>query len=175
MTSTTAETGSGRRTWSRLRNAGWLAVLVLGVVALWPASWGGIFGLTTVNGHSMEPTYHTGDLALTMHRSEYRIGEVISFQVPQGQPGAGGHVIHRVLTIDDTGATPVYTTKGDNNPAPDQWQIGPDDVTGATIFSLPGLGKALGGQTYGLMIGGAAGLIFLTLVWPSGKKPRTDS
>lgn len=149
---------------------GRILLLVAGLLILWPAVWGGFTGLTVVHGHSMEPSYVAGDLVLTLRQSSYAVGDVVSYVVPAGQDGAGGRVIHRIHTIDDTGDVPVYTTLGDNNPEPDIWRITPADITGKAILRVPGVGTMLGGQTYLLLIGAAAGLIVLVLLWPGKKK-----
>src|SRR5215210_1217236 len=76
----------------------WLPVLA----ALWllaPTQWGGHLGLTVVSGHSMEPTYYTHDLVFTWKRDTYAPGEVVVYTVPEGDPGEGYHVVHRVRAV----------------------------------------------------------------------------
>lgn len=147
-----------------------IVMLAAGLLILWPANWGGFTGLTVVQGNSMEPTYETGDLVVTLRQPSYGTGDVISYVVPDGQDGAGGRVIHRIHAVEDGSGVAVFTTQGDNNPEPDIWEITAGDVTGKAILHVPGVGHLLGGQTYALLIGAAAGLIVLVFLWPGGKK-----
>ncbi|MFM9597455.1 S26 family signal peptidase, partial [Streptomyces scabiei] len=55
-----------------------LVLAAVAVVVLWPATWGGITGLTIVNGHSMEPTFSSGDLVVTVRQFSYAVGDVVS-------------------------------------------------------------------------------------------------
>lgn len=158
---TTAERTSAGRVGSVL---GWLLVAAAAIL-LWPAQWGGLTGLTIVSGHSMEPTYVTGDLVVTWRQADYAPGDVISYTVPADQPGAGGHVIHRIVTAEPgTGGT-VYTTLGDNNPAADQWDITAADVTGSAILHVPGLGRFLGPAVLPIIFAAALGGIVTVLLW----------
>lgn len=156
-----------RRAW---RAAARWGALLLGLGLLWPAAWGGMTGITIVQGHSMEPTYRTGDVVITLRQPGYAVGDVVSYTVPEGQAGAGGHVIHRVATLEDSSPSPVYTTQGDNNPEPDLWRIGPADITGRALLHLPAIGRMLDGPARGLIVGGIVGLAVTLVLWP-----RTDA
>lgn len=168
----------GRLRTQRRRRVARLVGLVLAAVAvvmLWPATWGGITGLTVVNGHSMEPTFSGGDLVVTVRQSSYDVGDVVSYVVPAGQPGAGGRVIHRIHAIDDAGPQPVFTSRGDNNPQPDPWRFGPGDVTGRAVFRIPGLQDVFGGSILPLALGGLAALAFVAWAWPSRVRPEPEA
>lgn len=160
---TTAERTRSGRVRSVL---GWLLVAAAAVL-LWPAAWGGATGLTIVSGQSMEPTYRTGDLVVTWRSPGYEVGDVVSYTVPADQPGAGGHVIHRVSAVDDEAGRPVYTTRGDNNPADDQWALSDADVTGAAVLHVPGLGRLLGPTLLPVVTAAALGAIVTVLLWRS--------
>lgn len=159
--STTAARTNGRRVRSVI---GWFLVGVAALL-LWPAQWGGLTGLTIVSGHSMEPTYETGDLVVTWRQSEYQPGDIVSYTVPEDQAGAGGHVIHRIETATEVDGELVYTTIGDNNPAADQWSLTADDVTGTAILHVPGLGRMLGPAVLPIIIAAALGGIVTVLLW----------
>lgn len=148
---------------------GWLLVIAAAVL-MWPAHWGGLTGLTIVSGHSMEPTYYTGDLVVTWRQADYQPGDVVSYTVPDGQPGEGGHVIHRVVTAEQVDGELVYTTLGDNNPTADQWLLTADDITGTAIFSVPGLGRYLGPTVLPILLAAVIGAIVSVLLWST----RTD-
>lgn len=141
----------------------WL-LFAIGIALLWPVQFGGITGITIVHGQSMEPTYSTGDVVLTLRLGDYRPGDVISYTVPDGQAGAGGHVIHRVESVQADG---TYITIGDNNDAADQWVISDDDVTGRAIVAVPGLGLALSPQFLPYILAFSLGGIVTVLLWRS--------
>lgn len=146
----------------------WLA-LIAGVAALWPATWGGFTGLTVVHGASMQPTYQTSDLVFTLRQPTYEVGDIVSYEVPAGQPGAGGRVIHRIVSFADEQPV-VFTTKGDNNPEADAWLITSEDIFGKAVLQLPGIGAGLTSRNYALLIGAVAGFVVLVLLWPSSRR-----
>ena len=152
---------------------GWLLLVVI-VVALWPATWGGLTGITIVNGKSMEPVYQTNDLVLTLRQTSYGVGDVVSYEVPAGQDGAGGRVIHRIIAVDDSGEEPVFTTQGDNNPSVDPWKFSTTDVVGKATLRVPRIGVAFSGSS-GLLLGAVAGFAVLVVLWPSGSRARTSA
>ncbi|MGC3954974.1 MAG: S24/S26 family peptidase [Propionicimonas sp.] len=147
----------------------WL-LLAIAAVALWPASWGGTLGLTIVSGHSMEPTYYTGDLVLTVRQPDYAVGDVVSAVVPEGELGAGGRVIHRILSIRDG----VIATRGDNNADLDPWVLAKGDVTGRAILHLPAVGLLWSSQVLPWLIAIVAGLAVTMLLWPSKVEPAAE-
>src|SRR5436309_10860228 len=97
------------------------AQLGLLAVLLWlalPQTLGGRADWVLVSGTSMLPHLHTGDLVLVRHRSNYHVGEVIAYRVPEGEVGAGRIVIHRI--VGGSGRI-GWTLQGDNRTAPDLW------------------------------------------------------
>jgi signal peptidase len=148
------------------------AVLVAAIVILWPASYGGVTGLTLVRGNSMIPTYHTGDLVISVKFPSYLPGQIVSYTVPAGQPGAGGRVIHRIFSVSDSG---VYTTKGDNNPETDPWHFQSSDVMGTALVAVPQVGSVLGVLSNPSVIGLFGGLLATLLLWRSDPKRERHS
>jgi signal peptidase I len=110
-----------------------LAVLFW-VQYLRPQSLGGRAGYVLVSGKSMLPRYHTGDLVLVERQSSYRVGELIAYRVPKGDPMAGAQVIHRIIGGD---AQHGFIVKGDNRTAPDVWRPKPGDIVGAKVLRIP--------------------------------------
>lgn len=141
------------------------------IVLLWPATWGGIFGLTIVNGNSMMPTLSSGDLVITMRQPSYGVGDIVSSVVPGGQAGAGGHVIHRIREVDASGPRPVFVSQGDNNPHPDAWRFGAEDVYGRAVSRVPGLTGVFAGVVFPAAVGAVAALAFLAWAWPRRADP----
>jgi signal peptidase len=114
-------------------------VLVVAACVFWamflrPQSLGGRAGYVLVSGQSMEPRYHTGDVVLVERQSSYRVGEVIAYHVPKGDPMAGAQVIHRIIGGNGVRG---YVVQGDNRTAPDTWRPKDADVVGAKAVRLP--------------------------------------
>lgn len=178
----TAPTQPSRRS-SGVRRILSTLVVVGAIAVLWPAQFGGITGLTIVNGHSMEPTYVTGDLVVTVRQFGYLPGDVVSYTVPEGQPGAGGRVIHRVIDEDAVsaatgadGAVLPFVSQGDNNPDVDPWRFGAADVMGRAVFAVPGVGSLIGSLGNPLVVGLGVGLLVTVVLWPkrAPMKARID-
>jgi signal peptidase len=74
--------------------------------------------------------------------SALKVGDVITYDPPQGAPGL---VTHRIASIDARpDGTRVYTTKGDANPTADPWTFTLSGRTQArAAFHLPYVGFAL--------------------------------
>lgn len=116
--------------------AGFLAWFVL----LRPTALGGPASYLWVSGVSMLPTLETGDFVVTQKQDHYVVGDVLAYHVPDGEPGAGSIVIHRLIGgSPDTG----FILQGDNKPAPDQWHPRQTDVAGKLWIAIPGAGKYL--------------------------------
>jgi signal peptidase len=112
---------------------GWFAFLR-------PVRLGGTASFVMVQGTSMDPTYHTGDLVITHKQSSYAVGDVIAYEVPHGDVGVGLTVIHRII---GGSATTGFITQGDNNPAADDWRPKLADVQGSAWFVTPRGGRIL--------------------------------
>ena len=96
--------------------------------------------LVIVSGHSMDPTFHTGDLVLAWPGADYEVGDIAPYRVPEGEPGAGGLVIHRVVGGDGTSG---YVMQGDNNPTPDIWMPRDEDIIGRKVVMVPRVGELM--------------------------------
>jgi signal peptidase I len=139
------------------------ALLLLGLAfLLWPLSLGGRTGFTVVSGHSMEPTFHTGDVVVTRSDLAPEVGDVVVYTVPRGRTGEGAHVIHRIV---GGGPTSGYVTQGDNNPAIDPWHPQAGDVVGRVVVVIPQGATHLQAARTPLVLGVAAALVFLWVVW----------
>jgi len=170
-----AEPGRVARTWGGMRQIiGWV-VLGIAIVLLWPAQLGGLTGLTVVNGHSMEPTYVTDDLIVSMRQPHYHVGDIVSYEVPAGQNGAGGRVIHRIVSVQTVDGAMVYGTRGDNNPQADPWVIGDADVLGRAVLRLPGVGIALTPDGAPIVLAVALGAVVTLLLWGGDARSRSRS
>ena len=143
----------------------WIAgMLIVGLaVAVWPQQYGGVTTVTVVSGQSMEPTYHSGDLLLT-RRHTYQVGEVVVYEVPADQPGAGHRVVHRLIGGDGrTG----WRTQGDNNSTPDIWTPRDSDVIGCVFLHVPKVGLLIMQLRNPLTWAVVGALVVGRILWPT--------
>jgi signal peptidase len=146
-----------------------LAVLLAAAVfLLWPLASGQPSRVIIVSGHSMEPTFHTGDMILALPAEHYERGQVVPYQVPKGDPGAGGLVIHRIVGGD---AAHGFVMQGDNNPSPDIWTPKPADMVGRKVVLIPRVGLWMAWLRQPAVLAALiAGLVTMFLLL-GGKKP----
>ena len=109
----------------------WAALLPLLAVAalIWPISWGGRLGYVTTHGISMEPRFHTGDLAVVRPQRSYRIGEVTAYHNRMLHTV----VLHRIVAVQGG----RYTFKGDNNSWLDAQRPTGDQLIGSLVLRVP--------------------------------------
>ena len=147
------------------------AVWLVGVavaVFIWPLSLGGRSSFVIVAGTSMEPTLHSGDLVLIRRQDAYSPGDVLAYAVPEGEPGAGAHVIHRLREITDDG---VFVMRGDNRQANDGWHPTRTDVLGRRVLLIPRAGSLLMQARRPWLIGLIVGSVVCAFSWPRRRKP----
>jgi signal peptidase I len=114
-----------------------LGLSVLG--CLWfffaPVALGGSTTYVVTNGVSMEPRFHTGDLALVRSRSSYHVGEIVAYHNNM----LDTVVLHRIVGRE--GAR--YLFKGDNNNFVDFEHPTRSQLIGALWLHVPGAGARL--------------------------------
>lgn len=144
---------------SLMRVVAWVALVGFAVgwlVLLRPMSLGGPASYLVVAGVSMEPHLHTGDFVIVHHADNYVVGDVVAYPVPDGQPGAGSVVIHRI--IDRSGER--FIIQGDNKDRPDPWRPTAREIIGKSWLEFPGSGRYLlalrSPVVLGLLVGIAA-------------------
>lgn len=122
--------------------AGWallLLILVVWAVTLRPTQLGGPATFIVVSGDSMEPTLHSGDLVILRAQDSYDIGDIATFAVPEGEPGAGALIIHRLIGVEGD----AWVPQGDNRDREDEWRPTDDDIKGELWVHVPRGGKHL--------------------------------
>lgn len=95
-----------------------------------------------VRSGSMSPTIPTGSIVFytKVNADKVKVGDIIVFDKP-GQTNE--KVTHRVYKIS-TGATGKYfTTKGDANGTPDDWQVPAVGTGWVSAFHVPAIGYVL--------------------------------
>jgi signal peptidase len=110
--------------------------LAAALLALWPQSLGGNVAYVKVSGHSMEPTFHIGDVVMVRSEPGYHVGDVVAYRVPAGEVGAGTEVVHRIVGGDSRHG---FVTRGDHNRYRDQWRPRPGDIVGRKVLLVPGV------------------------------------
>lgn len=103
-------------------------------IVLAPVNFGGQATYVIINGNSMEPGLHKGDLVILRQSDTFEIGDVVTYHNPDV-----GIVIHRI--VDRQGAN--YIFKGDNNEWVDSYQPTRSDLIGKYWLFVPRLGSVL--------------------------------
>lgn len=130
-----------------VRILGWLVLVAITVVAL------GVVAVTVgpkllpyqalvVRSGSMAPTIPTGSIVFyrKVAASKVKVGDVIVFSRPDDP---SEKVTHRVYSIGSDSTGKYFTTKGDANGVPDDWQIPAVGTGWVSFFHLPYIGYAL--------------------------------
>jgi signal peptidase I len=135
-----------------------LGLIVLG--CLWfyfaPAPLGGSTTYVVTRGISMEPRFHTGDLALVRSRSSYHVGEIVAYHNEMLHT----IVLHRIIGR----AGSRYIFKGDNNNFTDPERPSASQLVGSLWLHIPGAGADLQSIRSPALIGllVAVGVLLLT-------------
>jgi len=137
------------------------ALIALLITVLWPVQFGGRFAVTIVAGDSMEPTFGRASVVVVWDQT-VDVGDTILFRVPEGVPGEGNPVIHRVIDGGESG----WVTQGDNTQRPDRWLVSDADVIGVAKFHIPFGGEAIVLMRSWLVIAVLGGLGATLLFWP---------
>lgn len=166
-----APPGPIRRVFGTISTVFWWLVILAAILFAWPSHWGGPLTITQVQGHSMEPTFYTGDIALAIrnYQNEYEVGDIIVYNVDMGD--LQGMVIHRIVEKLPNGN---YISQGDNKPAPDPWEIKPEWVMGKVDFSVSGGARWLALVKSPVFIAIMAGALVAWVLWPRSEELDGD-
>jgi len=112
-------------------------ILALSLAAIWiafaPARLGGKVAYVIVNGISMEPGYHLGDLTIMRKAATYEVGDVVTYRDAEMK----AFVIHRIIGVDQD----QYVLQGDNNSWIDAYRPTNEEIIGRLWIYIPKLGK----------------------------------
>ena len=114
------------------------AILVLTFTGWWlfaPPQLGGQSTMVIVDGNSMEPTYHQGDLIIIRSADFYQIGDIVAYKHLQ----MGKYVIHRIIGEE----LDRFILQGDNNSWTDGFQPTQAEIIGKHWIQIPKLGKVI--------------------------------
>jgi signal peptidase I len=114
-----------------------LGLIILGTTWFYfaPTQLGGSTTYVVTHGISMEPRFHTGDLAIVRSQSNYHIGEVVAYDNHQLHT----IVLHRIVGREGD----RYLFKGDNNDFVDPEHPVASQLIGALWVHIPGVGLRL--------------------------------
>jgi signal peptidase len=155
-----------------VRSVQWLlaGATLAAAFLFWPQTLGGSVAYVKVDGHSMDPTYHFGDLAIVRRQSSYRIGDPVAYRIPKGEFGAGAMVIHRLIGGEGVHG---FTTKGDNRTIQDPWHPRTADIVGKVRYDVPALGTRMATFTRPVYLGGLVAILtVIVMVFPSAQERR---
>ncbi len=115
------------------------ALALLALACVWfffaPTRVGGSTSYVVTDGISMEPRFHSGDLALVRSQSRYSVGEIVAYH----SNAFHTIVLHRI--IGRHGAQ--YLFKGDNNNFVDFEHPTANQLIGSLWLHIPGAGAEL--------------------------------
>jgi signal peptidase I len=150
-------------------------ILVLSLAAMWiafaPASLGGQVSYVIVNGISMEPDLHLGDLTILRKASTYQVGDVVTYQDAEMQ----AYVIHRIIGVDQD----HFILKGDNNSWIDAYRPTHEEIIGELWIFIPKLGKLFkwlrAPLNLALIVGLIGGVLMVSMMKPSQRGKRKNN
>lgn len=99
--------------------------------------------IMVVEGTSMVPTYHDGDLLIiqrNMDKDKIEFGDIIIFHSPSNWNQL---IVHRVIERVTISNQSHFRTRGDNNNVADQWYVPEDNVVAVVTWNIPLLGQML--------------------------------
>ena len=154
----------------RLRSGLITGALLLVAGAFWlflaPPKIGGRSSYVITSGISMEPSFHTGDLAIVRPAADYRVGDVVAYH------SSLLHVVvlHRIIAIHGG----HYVFKGDNNNFVDPTHPTRSQLVGALWVHIPHGGVVLHWLHSPVMAAVLCGLVALLLVGTGETRRRHD-
>ena len=102
------------------------------------------FGLYTIISGSMEPSIHVYDVVVSVSEkdlSKVKVGDIITF-ISTWDVNYGKTITHRVVSVSkNTQGEYNFTTKGDNNEAPDGATVSQANFVGKVVMRIPQLGR----------------------------------
>ena len=135
-----------------------LGLIVLGTAWFYlaPTQLGGSATYVVTHGISMEPRFHSGDLAIVRSQSSYHVGEIVAYHNRQLHT----IVLHRIIGRQGD----RYIFKGDNNDFVDPEHPLASQLMGALWIHIPGAGVRLQSIRSPAVMGGLifVGMLLLT-------------
>ena len=137
-----------------------------GWMILAPTQLGGSVTYVIVDGNSMEPGFHLGDLLLVRTEPIYRVGDAVTYQNAE----LGRFVFHRIIGTE----LDRFIIKGDNNSWVDSYNPNQDEIIGKLWAHIPKLGKAIEWIRVPINLAITMGLLGGVLMFDMIKKPTQE-
>jgi signal peptidase len=98
----------------------------------------GFQGFAVLSG-SMAPTIGTGDVVVVKKIAplDAHVGDVVTFRSPENPQKI---ITHRVRSIQASGETVGFTTRGDANSGTERWSVSKSGTIGKVEYRIPKLG-----------------------------------
>lgn len=150
-------------------------LLAIGLIVIWvtfaPARLGGKVAYVMVNGISMEPHFHYGDLTILRKADSYQVGDIVTYH----DTDMHAYVIHRIIATDGH----HYVLKGDNNSWIDAYHPTNEEIIGKLWLYIPKIGKIFKWMQaplhMALSVGVLGGLFMASLFVKPSQPGRTKS
>jgi len=114
-------------------------IMVISLIAMWivfaPTRIGGRASYVIINGNSMEPGFHRGDLVIVQTALKYEVGDIVTYSDAK----MGAYVIHRIIETNQD----YFILKGDNNSWIDAYHPIRNEIVGKLWIHIPKLGKTM--------------------------------
>ncbi len=122
------------RRWLQAVSAALLLVLTCTAwVVFAPNQLGGQSVYVIINGNSMEPRFHYGDLVIAHRASDYQVGDIVVYR----NADLKNLVFHRIIGLN----LDHFVLKGDNNHWTDSYQPTREELLGKLWIYLPNAGN----------------------------------
>lgn len=137
------------------RRAAWAAAFLVLALTAWivfaPMQVGGQSAYVVIDGNSMEPRFHWGDLVIIHQAPGYQVGDMVAYKNAQLQR----FVFHRIIGTNGN----HFILRGDHNTWDDSYQPVQSEVVGVFWSSLPRVGAWILWLRQPLHLGVAAGML----------------
>ena len=117
-----------------------ISIVILGSLLIMSLSMN-LFGyrLYVDESGSMQPKIQTGSVVLDQKNSNYAVGNIVTYQLPNSQ----GSITHRIIKAVSINGITEYTLKGDANSSPDVYPVPKSMIFGKVDYSIPYIGYAI--------------------------------
>jgi signal peptidase len=135
-----ARANRGKSKWKTSKAAfptGWVVTTLVCVIIVWFVMGVFPFKPSLIGSGSMMPSIATGDVVIIakVPANVIKLGDVIEYRKDERT-----NIVHRVISIDETGGTRTFVTKGDANNAPDDIHVLAENVNGKVVFNIRKVG-----------------------------------
>ena len=162
---------SHKRWWQAVFAAFLLVFVVTAWIIFAPLQLGGQAAYVIVNGNSMEPGFHLGDLVIVHEVLDYQVGDIVVYRSEQLK----SFVFHRIIgkNLD------FFTLRGDNNSWTDSYQPTRKEIVGKLWIHIPRVGKLVQWLrhpiNFALMAGAAGGILAAAVLMSRSKRGKAKS